>query len=392
MYNRYKNVSIKGFGIAINEDILKNDFVEILQTGTYIHKSLAHNFDYNRKKIGESYGRELDYTADKYLNKVTAIFNKYFESPETTDLWKELPDNATFGIEYETHAGKIPLVKCHKNGLIPVKDGSLRRDDGAMSFEYATIILNKTNLFPVLKSADNLLNRYCTRNINESLHVHIGGYPRCKDMLISIYKIMICIQDELYSMFPLFIKNTGIFKKSQKSYCSPLPNINCTDDDASFYEIITFLSDGEININEFSFGMPHPLDENNDHKWNLLSRYYLCNFIPYVFKGNGTIEFRMHTSTFNKDKIAAWIFIISAIVEYAYKNKNATEFNADVNLNKIINTTYNNKKLKLFLNKYIQYRKDLMKLYQYKHHDFVGILDVKNDNLNKFKFPIKEIV
>jgi len=390
--NKFKNAYIFNRGPVLNEDIITNDYVEELSSGKYYPKAYVDKGFY-KKRVGGRYSRETDYSVNYRLDEFTKTFNNHFEAPIIKNFYKELPNNATYGIEYETNAGRIPENKCMKTGMVPVKDGSLRRSTG-ISFEYATIILNKNNVLHAVKEHCNLLDRYCTKSVNESLHIHIGGYERSVEMLVALYRTVSVLQKELYEMFPLFIKKTSIFKRSQKNYCKPLPKNRITYKDFKhdLSYIIRYLSDGNLHYEDFSLGMANPVDPDGYHKWNSRSRYSICNLNHFAFKGTGTIEFRIHTNTFNKDKIAAWLFIITSIVEYANKIKNEPYFNTKIDLSSIITQCYQNKVLKGYLKAYIQYRKDLMKYNQNVHKDFIGVLDVMNDNLNNFKFPIKELV
>jgi hypothetical protein len=388
------NVYVKGIGLAVNEKALNNAYIERLRTGEFYHRSQVPR-DFSRIKLGGTYSKETDYHASYRQDEITRYFEKYFEPLTVKDYWKDLPEYATYGIEYETRAGIIPERLCLKNGLIPVKDGSLRRERG-ISFEYATVILEKNNVFPAIKEHSRLLNKYCSKSINESLHVHIGGYTPSKEFLVNLYHTFQLVQKELFKMFPEFIRKTSVFKNSNKNYCKPIKKVTNANDsiDNNFDRIISFLSQGNIEPGDFRyFGQPHPADPHNRSKWNVKSRYYAMNLVPLVFKGTGTVEFRMHTNTFNKDKIASWLMITTAIVEYSYKTKeSSSNLPTSLSLNTIVDNVYTNKTLRKYLKAYIKYRKDLMKYNQNMYRDFIGKLDVEQDNLNNFKFPIKELV
>lgn len=393
-HDKILNVNVKNIGLAVNEKVLNRNYIEQLCTGDFYHKSHIPK-DFFKIKLGGEYSKELDYQASYRQAEITQHFEKYFEPPYVKDYWKDLPDHVTYGIEYETNAGIIPERLCLKNGLIPVKDGSLRKG-WKISFEYATVILEKNNIFPAIKEHSRLLNKYCSKSTNESLHVHIGGYIPSKEFIVNLYHTFQLVQKELFRMFPKFTRKTSVFKKSNKDYCKPIKKIINRGDsiENNFSKIIIFLSQGYLNSDNFKyFGQPHPVDPQNKHKWDIKSRYYAMNLIPFVFKGTGTIEFRMHTNTFNKDKIASWLMIITAIVEYAYRTKeNSSNLPNSLNLNTIIDSVYTNKILKKYLKAYIEYRKNLMEYNQNVYRDFIGKLDVEQDHLNNFKFPIKELV
>ena len=141
------------------------------------------------------------------------------------------------------------------------------------------------------------------------------------------------------------------------------------------------------------FNQPHPSDRRGEHKWEVKTRYVWMNLIPMFFSKNGTVEYRVHTSSFNSDKIINWIYIVSAISKYAFNHKDEISKLSkcrNLTLAKIIKEIYESKILNSYLINYINYRKALM-LEHAELGDKYGKLDVENDNLNKFNYKFKSI-
>lgn len=94
-----------------------------------------------------------------------------------------------------------------------------------------------------------------------------------------------------------------------------------------------------------------------------------CNFIPYLFGGNNTVEYRIHPPSVNYDKILAWLFICNAILQYSHEVKEELRSfegslldylsTADIDLKKIISTVYPRSTVKDLCMHYINYRTKL---------------------------------
>jgi hypothetical protein len=63
----------------------------------------------------------------------------------------------------------------------------------------------------------------------------------------------------------------------------------------------------------------HPADLNGNQKWNVKTRYLIHNLIPLIFGNKKTIEFRIHTPTYDVYKIIPFILMNSLIVNFAIK-------------------------------------------------------------------------
>ena len=216
-----------------------------------------------------------------------------------------------WGIEFETTKGTIPERFLWPNGLIACRDGSIT------GFEYVTIPLSGRTGIESIYNNTALLNKYAEISFNNSLHIHIGNYPINKKSIIALYRLGTKIQNEMFSMFPAYYKDTSIFKG--KSYCAPLKNIGSSHSDyeTTFLRLYSQISGG------YDFGgfnkAEHPMDRSGRHKWNVNPRYKYMNIIPLIFGTKETVEFRVHTPTFDPQKVIYWLFILVAILEFAIK-------------------------------------------------------------------------
>jgi len=333
------------------------------------------------------YSFPLNYNSDNLI----AEFSKYFKENFVGDSL--LSDNYklieklgfTFGVEFETEKGAIPENLLKPNGLIACKDGSIS------GFEYVTIPLFGKEGIQAIKKNCKLLFKYCSCSPLESLHIHLGGYPKTVKGIVSIFRLGQLIEDEIYKLFPYYYVDTSNFKR--KSYCNPLPNLGATltDTNEIFKVIYHWLSSG----NEFSGRFPtgqHPLDRDGQHKWEVNSRYYWLNLVPLLWGKKETIEFRCHVPTMNDQKVINWIYITMAILAYAKKYQTllgTTELKdiSPINL-KIILTEFYPDEVSNILIRYIEERK---KHYS-KRQDNVGEAEILMEHSNKDLYTLTPFV
>ena len=83
----------------------------------------------------------------------------------------------TFGLEFETSKGYIPEDICFRDGLIPLRDGSIS------GLEYSTLVLQGNSGLSMLKQQIDTLQEYTRFDKDCSLHIHFGGYPLKADKL-----------------------------------------------------------------------------------------------------------------------------------------------------------------------------------------------------------------
>ncbi len=375
--NKYKSPFILidgGKYICINEDIVKNNpkYAEDLASGVYMDRrsvsayrfALIDNCDQRTKN-------SLPYDSRGIMDNVMAIHNKFYEPEYCKDIEKldeKFIKGLTFGLEFETTKGMIPKIKSDYLGLLPLRDGSIN------GLEYVTIPLKgKEGLQTVLDSLTEL-NKRTKYDNNCSLHLHIGGVPRTEEFFLAVYKILFLIQDDMFSLFPFHKKeNYGI---KRKHYTKPFPlketmllfdkDIKTKEDVKNNFNILyKFLS---MNQDYFDAGanldniIHHPSDPGGHSKWNITSRYHFVNLIPLLFGNKETIEFRLHTPTYNKAKVMNYLLICFAVIKYAMKHQDKilTKFENYVNisLTSIVYDIYSsNNQLTEELSMYIERRK-----------------------------------
>lgn len=315
---------------AFSEDLFVHNryYKEDLSTGAFrsISNTVAHRFT-NPKIVVHDDKRGLHYSCDEIMDDYIYNYNKY--SPNQYRYSKELSkylDKLSFGVEFETTCGLIPDRKKDKLGLMPLRDGSV---DG---LEYVTIPLSGKKGVNALIESSKALNKYAQSDNNCALHVHIGNIPRTKEFLLAFYRLMHLVQDEMFSMFPLYKKyNFGI---KRKHYTKPLPDsvalqfdktINDDNIDQNFEVLYTWLSGGQSYVNNFNSlddVIYHPSDPDHNRKWQIRSRYHHVNLVPLLFGNKKTVEFRIHTGTFDVNKVVNFVALCGSIVNFVKNNTN----------------------------------------------------------------------
>lgn len=210
----------------------------------------------------------------------------------------------TFGLEFETSMGYIPEDTCYKDGLIPLRDGSIS------GLEYSTIVLQGDEGLSLLfnQQIDDL-KKFTDFNKECSLHVHLGGYPITPKHIFALYVLCKSLESYFESVLPPFTFHTSRYKATGKDYCNYLPKVD------SFNSLYTWLTD-----NPFlgSLYQAHPSDIARIAKWKVTQRYLWINLINAIcYKGPKTVEFRMLRPTFNKRLIMMWLWILNAILKVA---------------------------------------------------------------------------
>ena len=209
----------------------------------------------------------------------------------------------TFGLEFETSQGYVPENICYRDGLIPLRDGSITGP------EYSTIVLNGNKGISLLHQQLETLKEYTAFNKECSLHVHLGGYPLKADSIFRVYLVCKSIEPQLEQILPRLTFRSKEYKSNGKDYCKKLGNYNSFDD---MYQSL-------VGRKFFgSFAQAHPEDRERKHKWYVNTRYYWCNFINALcYRVNKTIEFRFLRPTYNFKKILLWLYIFNGILKYS---------------------------------------------------------------------------
>ena len=250
------------------------------------------------------------------------VLSRKYEAVENFDIFKgkqivkntrtsyELAKHLdyTFGLEFETSQGYIPEDICYRDGLIPLRDGSITAP------EYSTVVLKGNQGISLLHQQIETLKEYTSFNKECSLHVHLGNYPLKPDTIFNLYKVCKYLENELKSILPRFTFCSGVYKNNEKDYCKKLKNYSSFED--MYYKLVGRKFFG-------SFTQAHPDDRERKRKWNVVNRYYFVNFINALcYKVNKTIEFRFLRPTYNFKKILLWLYIFNGILKYAEKYYN----------------------------------------------------------------------
>lgn len=211
----------------------------------------------------------------------------------------------SFGLEFETSQGYVPEDICYRDGLIPLRDGSIS------GIEYSTVVLSGNAGIALLEQQLESLRKHTNFNKECSLHIHMGGFPLDSTKLYNLYYLCKMNESELASLVPSYTFNTERYKANKKSYCNRLAAYRNFD---QMYEHIV----GRKFFNDFT--QPHPSDIRREAKWHIQTRYYWLNFVNILcYNVNKTIEFRFLRPTYNFQKIILWIYIFNALLMYAEK-------------------------------------------------------------------------
>lgn len=230
----------------------------------------------------------------------------------------------TFGLEFETSMGYIPEDLCFRDGLIPLRDGSIS------GLEYSTVVLRGNNGISLLKQELETLKKYTAFNKECSLHIHLGGFPLDPDLIFRVQLLCRYLEKDISKMVPELTFRSSEYKENRKNYCSKLPSFR---DFGHMYRCLVgrpFLGD---------LTQPHPNDIERRAKWRIPTRYYWVNFINLIcYRVNKTIEFRLLRPTYNFKKIELWLYIFNAILMYAENPSNP--ISGSINIQTLLRRVY----------------------------------------------------
>ena len=281
----------------------------------------------------------------------------------------------TFGLEYETSSGYIPEDVCLRDGLIPLRDGSIT------GVEYSTIVLEGNRGVNFLKQQINTLNKYTVFDKECSLHIHMGLPKISPSIVYNLYVISTIVQNELVDYVPRWTFESNRYKRTHKNYCSKIPICD------NFDKLYSFIAGDHF---KGSLIEPHRSDIDRTHKWNVNSRYFAFNFVNLLcYESPKTLEFRFLRPTYNFNEIITWLFVFNAMIKFAYivdseisslRYKDVFEFinNKYGGLFNIIKTVYPSD----IANKIISNLKQINNVHTilYNKGDFAGLqTDVKED-------------
>ncbi len=315
---------------AISEEILKKNlnYRERLSTGEYVHISIITAKDFNKILTPTNeYKTSLPYDSNGITKKHSDIYNYLYNSDINlySHYLGKFLDKLTFGLEFETTAGFIPERITKKLGLIPLRDGSIK------GLEYVTVPLSEAKGVQTVVDICKELKQRTTFNNSCALHLHIGGVPRTPEFILAFLKLSSWLQNDIFTLFPLYKKyNMGI---KNKNYSKPYdlfeifskldPVINSSNINKNFDVLFSFLTSKKATFADYNNDLNkvevHPLDPSTHQKWNINTRYYLHNFIPLIFGNKQTIEFRIHTPTFDYYRILMFLLFNSMLIKFTEK-------------------------------------------------------------------------
>lgn len=289
--NTFYNKEVFGNRIVFNKQ--KGSYV-ILDTLTNITDLVCSQYEFNTF---------YNYTFPKHYEARESFLifdNKQSLIDKEQDFKLSNYLKYTFGLEFETAIGTIPEDICFRDGLIPLRDGSITGN------EYSTVVLNGNFGLNLLKQQLNTLSEYTHFDKNCSLHIHLGNFELVPDVIWHIYKNCLYLQNELINTLPKYTFKSSAYKDTGKDYCKLLPSYDSFE---RLYEKVTgFPYFGSLYE-------PHPRDLEHERKWNISQRYFWINFVNALcYSENKTIEFRFLRPTYNFNKIIFWLFIFNAIL------------------------------------------------------------------------------
>lgn len=199
------------------------------------------------------------------------ILTRKYEAVENFDAFKgkqEIKDQETlyplakylkytFGLEFETSQGYVPEDVCYRDGLIPLRDGSITGP------EYSTVVLKGEEGLSLLHQQVETLKEYTNFNKECSLHVHLGGYPLKPDTIFNLYLVCKSIESELECILPALTFNSSKYKDNGKDYCKKLSLYDSFED--MYLHLVGRPFFG-------SFTQAHPEDKERKRKWNIPTR------------------------------------------------------------------------------------------------------------------------
>lgn len=263
---------------------------------------------------------------------------------ENKEYWaaKYLSD-FTFGFEFETSCGYIPQMECYKNGLIPLRDGSIT------GLEYSSVVLDGNKGLNLLHQQLEQLKAHCRYDKECSLHIHVGGFPVCDKHILALYKVAKVFEKKITPYMPKWTYSTRYYKASRKDYCKKL-----WEDISTFDQLYLTIAEQSYQRNLYE---NHPADPDRVQKWRVNSRYRWMNLVNMLcYKGPKTVEFRFLRPTFDETKIVFWLLLLTSIMRYAIKlvdeDKNVDEELKTFTLTRFINEMFeikDAKQIKLFL-------------------------------------------
>lgn len=409
--NICKNVKFidqsRNLTMAISGDIFKNKkkYIENLSEGIWYyhedvtketlrqHQKIINIYDWTAKKYNiEDNEREFSLKKNVYQNYPHNI------SKENKKFGKFL--NYSWGVEFEVYAGFVPDHQQYRNGVVVCRDGSIQGG------EYVTVPMQGPKGLAALQDLCTDAKKRVILDINCSMHLHLGNFPVSnKKMLCALYILCLKIQEHVFDMLPPYKRYWEGFKR--KNYCRHLetmgiqvfkdePGKDVTQNIQKIFEnIFSFISDFRREYHDHREGNQHP----SGAKWDIENRKTWVNFVNTMYTGRKTLEFRAHQATFNEVKTINWLFICSAILDYAVINADrlVTE-DFSISLEDVLNVFKDANKdnkdaefLSDYLNAYVKTRTEQFTR-AFKGKDFACAWDLREDQNYNFKLNEKNLL
>lgn len=363
----------------LSKDLVKsavryNNNLGVWEDTTRLTPVVKNVEDIIAKSIGNgsyTYNFAQEYSSSKHMKKFLEYpRNMAINNPINFADVEEF-GGFSFGLEFETSAGKISQTDCFNLGLIPLRDGSIS------GIEYSTIPMKGAEGFNLLINQMKALQKNTTFDKECSLHVHLGGYPIDAKAIWALYKLLVIIEPQIARIMPAWAFNTGRFKSKGKDYCTKLHKSSSLEDYYTYCSGDRMRFDGCLTY-------PHPMDEEDRAKWNIHARYVWANLINLLFKKEGkTAEFRIHAPTTNVQKVINWMFICAGILKYAIANKSvlltARMGSTSIKLEDIMSNVYS-PRVAGQLKDYIQFREIYFYQLANKYQDPAGLTDLRLDH------------
>jgi len=344
---------------------IPSSYREYLKTGDFYHISVMKATEfYEIANVDKRFKESFPYNSQGHTDGVSKTFEANYKPIYNKNVIEvsKLIKGLSFGLEFETTKGIIPNAKAKSLPLLPLRDGSIE------GLEYVTIPLSGVKGLQALVDSVEELGKRTAYDSSCSLHIHIGNIPRTPEFALALFKLYSVFSDEIYKMFPHYKKeNLGV---KRKNYSEPYNLVNLLgrmDSKISskeeiirnFAVLFDYLSETDTTGMNFSrYGNKlenvesHPRDPGGEAKWNIHHRYHVVNFIPLLFVNKATVEFRIHTPTYDVNKILYFMSLCSAIINTAMEDTKAilSDFGRYLN-NKGLNRDRN---VTRFLCNYIQ--------------------------------------
>lgn len=400
--NPYKNCLVRTYNYG-SVECISADIIPV----TYYIENISHGYwhyihgldsstirKFQEKKLALDRSRN-SYNAEDNPETYKNAVKLYESSPIVIDrdllLASKYIKGITFGAEFETINGTLPQHIQNSYGVIICRDGSIRDNNGNYPPEYVTVPYSGAKGLQSLRNLSKEIAKRSEIDIKCSYHLHIGGIVIDRVFMVSLFKLALKIQNDVFKMFPYYKTDPAGIK--QKNYCKKLPNILSTytaSNDFNTYindtyvDVFTFLSGGIKS--DVEFNRQNRRNPWGEGKWNIKTRYYWLNFINLVFSPRNTVEFRLHTPTLNGHKVINWLFMCNAIVRFAEKYPKRCISNKKVTFEDVLYyyaEISNGASYAAALSEnLIAYYKDRCKLFEgdYKKGDLISMHDIISDS------------